>query len=853
MPTAPFSRYAFLLFALGLILSTGSAHAQATDVLLTASDGNQVFIDRDAFGVPHIVAESEAAAFYGQGYAVAQDRLFQMEIFWRTALGRLSEAFGRGAGDANLIADQEALMTGYTAAERTALFNALSPEVKAMLEAYRDGINAYLTVIASDPSNLTPFEFIANTLTITPWTVDRSVAIAQTLFRRFGQNGGKELTRLQECIVNSVAPGMCDATGIAWLDANRPINDPSAPTTIPGGGPAPEQAWHYSGMQVRDEVIRAYNARKEAALKHTTDLGFPPKFGSFAALISGSHASTGNAMLLGAPQMGTPVMTEASLTHEVELDAPTLHIGGMTIAGLPGMLLGHNEHFAMSLTSGQTDNSDIFVEVTFDQSFSGYLHCAPFTDPCTTFLAFEQFDDNIPIKNSLPEPFTFYRTVHGPVVADDLANNQAFSIGLTFWGEELSMLEALYDLAKATDLTGFETASLTAPLSFNLFYAGPAAAGGKGQSGAVVQTVKYFHAGKYQDRTDGVDPRLPHSGIGNEEWGGFLSTGALPQAADPAQGYFVNWNNKPEASWNQGDNVPWIPGGVFYDRVNDMDTFVGGIALGSFTYANLKDIPAQLEAADGGRDNHGTYTQAIELDVDGTTITDENLNPPGQSGFIAPNTTPDPHFADQWASHVAFQLKDQLFGQSELPLPVALSAFEATLDALDVVLSWRTESESNNAGFELQHAQGADWQPLVFVEGVGTTSAPQLYEHRVTDLLPGRHSFRLKQVDFDGAFSYSEAVEVLLEVPGQYHLSPPYPNPFTHQSRLTLTVPEVQHVTATAYDMLGRRVARLYSSVLSAHDPATFILDGTSLPVGQYVIHIVGERFQARHQVTRVK
>nr|NIW49209.1 T9SS type A sorting domain-containing protein [Gammaproteobacteria bacterium]NIX58968.1 T9SS type A sorting domain-containing protein [candidate division Zixibacteria bacterium] len=199
-------------------------------------------------------------------------------------------------------------------------------------------------------------------------------------------------------------------------------------------------------------------------------------------------------------------------------------------------------------------------------------------------------------------------------------------------------------MAKAENLAEFESALQINPMSFNASYVGKN------------QNIKFWHIGKYQDRSDGVDPRLPHKGDGSEEWGGFIPFADLPMAANPAQDYFVNWNNKPVCWWDNGDNVPWISD---YDRVIEIDNYVGPIS--SFTYQNLKHVPLAITA-------HGSYQQAIEMST--TAIVDSNIVPPGQSGFIDINGVRSPHFTDQWSLHISWDLKDQLFG--DYPLPVSI-------------------------------------------------------------------------------------------------------------------------------------------------------------------------------------
>jgi len=157
---------------------------------------------------------------------------------------------------------------------------------------------------------------------------------------------------------------------------------------------------------------------------------------------------------------------------------------------------------------------------------------------------------------------------------------------------------------------------------------------------------------------------------------------------------------------------------------------------------------------------------------------------------------------------------------ANLTLPVELTAFDAVADGRDVLLTWATASEANNAGFEVQiqspTSEIPKWKPLAWVDGAGTTLEAQTYTYRLADLEPGPHAFRLKQIDYDGAFEYSPEVEVFIELPAAYALSAAYPNPFNPQTQFTLMVAARQHVTVDVFDVTGRRVARLHDGPLAA-------------------------------------
>lgn len=199
----------------------------------------------------------------------------------------------------------------------------------------------------------------------------------------------------------------------------------------------------------------------------------------------------------------------------------------------------------------------------------------------------------------------------------------------------------------------------------------------------------------------------------------------------------------------------------------------------------------------------------------------------------------------------------------ETALPVELVAFNAQLDGNKVVLQWETASELNNAGFEVQwlseeatpksEIENQKWEALTFVEGYGTTEQPRQYSQRVDGLTPGHHRFRLKQVDYDGTFAYSPEIEVAVEVPGAYHLSAAYPNPFNPQTSFSLSVAQTQDVEVAVYDLQGREVALLHKGRMEAQTARTFRVEAHDLPSGLYLIRVLGEQFAASQSIMLVK
>ncbi|MFC2085914.1 T9SS type A sorting domain-containing protein [Bacteroidota bacterium] len=193
---------------------------------------------------------------------------------------------------------------------------------------------------------------------------------------------------------------------------------------------------------------------------------------------------------------------------------------------------------------------------------------------------------------------------------------------------------------------------------------------------------------------------------------------------------------------------------------------------------------------------------------------------------------------------------------SNTSLPVELTSFQAIVDGADVELSWATASEDNNAGFEIQIARNGStsFEVVGFVEGAGTTSKPRDYAFRVTDIGFGQHTFRLRQIDFDGAFSFSGLVEVsITSVPDAFVLEPVYPNPFNPTASVSFGVKIEQPVSIVLIDALGRSVRELYSGTPKAGALHTVSIDGSDLPSGVYQVVMRGGGNRAVQTVTLLK
>lgn len=175
-------------------------------------------------------------------------------------------------------------------------------------------------------------------------------------------------------------------------------------------------------------------------------------------------------------------------------------------------------------------------------------------------------------------------------------------------------------------------------------------------------------------------------------------------------------------------------------------------------------------------------------------------------------------------------------------LPVELTSFDAVVSEASIQLNWTTASELNNAGFAVElQSQDREFEQVAFIEGYGTTNTAKRYSTTLEQVSPGEYSLRLKQIDFDGTFAYSDAVEVNVGATA-FHLSQSYPNPFNPQTRIQYTLPLGHHVTLQVFDMLGREVQTLVDEAQAA-GTHSIIFNASHLPNGTYVYRLTAGPF----------
>jgi len=153
----------------------------------------------------------------------------------------------------------------------------------------------------------------------------------------------------------------------------------------------------------------------------------------------------------------------------------------------------------------------------------------------------------------------------------------------------------------------------------------------------------------------------------------------------------------------------------------------------------------------------------------------------------------------------------------EGPLPVELSSFSAVNLGNGIKLTWRTETEVSNYGFDIERAlsnsQNLNWYKIGFVEGYGNSNSPKDYSFIDENATTGKYSYRLKQIDTDGKFEYSKVIEIDLGSSMNYELSQNYPNPFNPSTTISFAVLESSLINLSVFNSLGEKIEELVNEV----------------------------------------
>jgi len=209
------------------------------------------------------------------------------------------------------------------------------------------------------------------------------------------------------------------------------------------------------------------------------------------------------------------------------------------------------------------------------------------------------------------------------------------------------------------------------------------------------------------------------------------------------------------------------------------------------------------------------------------------VDPPTASSLNYPEFL----WIDNSSNHiwVTDEYNNRILRFEALVIPVELVSFTATAISNKVELKWSTSTEKNNAGFAVEKNTHGVWNQIGYVEGHGTTTEKKEYTFN-ENTTAGKYQYRLKQIDHDGTFEYSNAVEVTVGlIPGDYQLSQNYPNPFNPTTTITFAMNNTERVTVKVHNMLGQEVATLFDGIANADEVYSLSFDAKELSSGVYL------------------
>lgn len=484
-------------------LVAGTAHAEVSSAVRQEaaavpglSQPAEVIVDR--WGIPHIYAKTTRDAFFLQGWNAARDRLWQIDLWRKRGLGRLSASLG----PAYVAQDRAARLFLYRG-DMAAEWAAYDPIGREAVEAFAAGVNAYMADVRAGKRPL-PVEFALTRSQPEDWKPEDILRIRS---HALVSNVTSEVAR---------ASTVC-AGGLA-ADTLRRKLEPAHRLTVPRGldpcrVPADVLADYVRATQPVSFDALAGKPEVVAELGQVIDERAAE--GSNNWTVSAARSATGRPILAGDPHrpVGVP-----SLRYLAHLDAPGLSIIGAGEPALPGVSMGHNGTTAFAITINYVDQEDLYA---YEVRGNAYRYKGGF-EPMRTVR------ETIEVKGGPAREVELHFTRHGPVVWQDAT--RAFAIR-TVWNEPgLSGYFGSSRMWRAKGWDDFQTARdrWGAP-PLNLVYADT-----KGDIGWAVAARTPVRVG-----WDGL---MPVPGDGRYEWKGFLEDGGLPTVRNPAAGYFATAN-----------------------------------------------------------------------------------------------------------------------------------------------------------------------------------------------------------------------------------------------------------------------------------------------------------------------
>jgi penicillin amidase len=475
---------------------------------------DQVIIRRDERGIPYVEAKNDEDLYFGQGYAIATDRLWQMDLFRRTARGELAEILGAGPNNAALEQDKQHRTLGF-AKVAEAEFAQASPQTRKLLEAYAAGVNAYIDSLG--PKSLPP-EFQILNYKPQPWRPVDSLVAVKLFFEALSNTWRLDVMR-------QALSELPDAKRAQLLPVRSELD-----VLLVGTDSITEKRTASNNAASISQAALFALARSQAvnaAALSQIGLYAEDLAASNNWVVSGKRTQSGKPLLANDPHL---TASAPPIWYLVHLSAPGVRVAGVTAAGLPGVVIGHNDRVAWGFTNVGSDVQDVYLEKFDSNNPNRYLTPSGWQD---AVIRHEEIKVRKGIATSETDvvKLDVTETRHGPIVFEN--DGKRYSLSWTALNPAKNRADQSFALNRARNWNEFRKAleSFTAPTQ-NVVYAD------------VDGHIGYQAAGVVPIRKSG-NGSVPYDGSTDAgEWLSYIPLTKLPHLYDPSDGIIVTANQR---------------------------------------------------------------------------------------------------------------------------------------------------------------------------------------------------------------------------------------------------------------------------------------------------------------------
>ncbi len=508
---------------------------QTSGTLTVTGLEQPVDVYRDAYGIPQIYASTQHDLFFAQGYVTAQDRFFQMDFWRHIGAGSLAEMFGKS----ELKTDRFLRTLGWARVSEQE-YASVDADTKAILQAYADGVNAYLADHSGPALSLeySILGLIASSYQVAPWTPVNTLTWAKVMSWDLSGNLDAEIeyaelqkTLSKEQLVQLFPPYPSDHPVIVPTPNTSSVGiDGQIASGENSGGLAQQISPALDSLTSNLQDIQAVLGA------HTSDIG------SNNWVISGKRTTTGKPLLANDPHLAIQMPSiwyEVGLHCRTKSEACPYEVTGFSFAGAPGVIIGHNDRIAWGVTNVGPDTQDLYIEKINPNNPDQYEVDGKWVD-------MQIVKETLKAAGGSSEELTVRYTRHGPIISDTYGSledfgskagislpQQPYALALRWTAlDKNELFRAIVLIDRAQNWNDFREGAkyFTTPAQ-NLVYAD------------VDGNIGYQMPGNVPIRKNG-DGRQPVPGWTDDyEWTGYIPFDKLPFAFNPPQGFIATANN----------------------------------------------------------------------------------------------------------------------------------------------------------------------------------------------------------------------------------------------------------------------------------------------------------------------